>query len=287
MKAPFPSSAARLWTLFAGVSHLLPLVVCQPGCRTQTSYNYLSEDYPYSVSAVVNGTFSLIYLENKVAQSFLPEGYSFLESEAQEFHPLLLRATYVHDIRAPDDMVRNQHMMISFELPFVDALEDGKTPFRYVSTQFISTGTPSYAADIAEAYGVPNVIRAVYDPECDAYDFADPLPDQPFDGRLTVLRAYIPDGTRRHTKELYDIVTQPRFGLGSDGMVCGRTGALFGEDAGFSREVEIKGDVTMVGEFESLLPLFGDPSQIIGAYGVKTGALLVQDDFVPCEDLAQ
>jgi hypothetical protein len=102
--------------LLAGLSHLL-LVAAQPGCQTQTRYNPIAEEYPLSVTGVANGTFSLVLIGRDAAASLLPEGLGLLDganrqdirSWGEDSHPLLVRAVYVHDTRAPDDMWRNDH----------------------------------------------------------------------------------------------------------------------------------------------------------------------------------
>ena len=114
-------STGPLQSLFIGILLLFTFAACQPGCATQTAYNSHSEDYPYNITAVVNGTFSLIFLHRAAVQGLLPEGYSFLDNSdapaRQEVQPMLIRSVYVHDIRSPDDMWRNDYMVNSHVAP--------------------------------------------------------------------------------------------------------------------------------------------------------------------------
>ena len=97
----------------AGASYVL----AQPGCRTQTAYNPIYEDYTMSPTGVMNGTFSLAFIPRDVADSLLPEGYTFLDDNyreaveqwSEDVFPVLIKAVHVHDMRAPDDLWRNDH----------------------------------------------------------------------------------------------------------------------------------------------------------------------------------
>ena len=91
--------------------------VAQPGCQTQTRYNPIAEEYPNSITGVMNGTFALAFIPRETADSLLPEGYEFLDNLSREdvemwqedAFPVLVKAVRIHDVRAPDDMWRNDH----------------------------------------------------------------------------------------------------------------------------------------------------------------------------------
>ena len=189
--------------------------------------------------------------------------------------------------------------MISFELPFVDALRDGKTPFRYVHTQLIQTGNPNYAIDIATQYGVPYIIPSVFDPECDAYAHQQ---SAGFPRGQEVLRGIPADGSgravdvvapRQLTREarpfgtdtLKRIATQPRFGMGEGGMVCGRTTALYWQQLGFEADVETKGAVRLTGQFSGLAVLQEAEIRSEPVYGIRGGSAFVDADLVNCQTL--
>ena len=91
----------------------VPLILAQPGCRTQTRYNPIAEDYPLNITGVANGTFSLVGIPRTVAASLLPGGPGFINGPkplgGDAYSPLLVRAVHVHDIRASDDMWRGDH----------------------------------------------------------------------------------------------------------------------------------------------------------------------------------
>ena len=92
----------------------MPLTLAQPGCRTQSSHNPIAEDYPFNITGMANGTFAAIFVVREIADSLLPEGLRFLdevyhrefETPGGGYFPLLVRALYVHDIRAPNDTWR-------------------------------------------------------------------------------------------------------------------------------------------------------------------------------------
>jgi hypothetical protein len=190
--------------------------------------------------------------------------------------------------------------LISFELPFVDALGDGTTPFRFAHTQFIQTGTPSHAADVAEQYAVPHIIRSVFDPECDAYHQRTDEPRSeahlrgiPADGSMRRVDISAPRQLTKEarpfaTEQLMGIVNQPRVGVRGDeeGPVCGRTTVFFGEEVGFEDWVETKGEITLSGEFESLEMLLDGAPGWEQVYGIRVGAAFVDEDFVDCSSLA-
>jgi hypothetical protein len=191
--------------------------------------------------------------------------------------------------------------MISFELPFVDALGDGKTPFRYVYTQLIQVGTPSYAINVAERYGVPHIIPSVFDPECDAYQLFRPhsfegspvdLRGMPADASNRVVEVWGPDQMTREARPFYDeyldgVINQPRFGVAEGGLVCGRTKVFFGEEVGFERLAETKGGVNLSGTFESLEILIDGGPGWNTMYGFRGSIAFVDDDFVDCKGLAE
>lgn len=191
--------------------------------------------------------------------------------------------------------------MISLELPFVDALGDGKTPFRYPFTQFIQAMSPSYGLNVAEGYGVPWIHPAVFDPECDAYDFDQSPNAPPFSVKLTGMPARTPrrtidvTGPMQLTKEarpiwddeLKRIVNQPRFGISEDGMVCGHQMTFFGEEVGFDGLVQTKGQVSLNSRIEGVDVLFEEASSLRKTiYGIRVGTAFVDRDFVDCQSLA-
>lgn len=191
--------------------------------------------------------------------------------------------------------------MISFELPFVDALRDGKTPFRYVHTQLIQAGNPNYAVDVATRYGVPHIIPSVFEPECDAYAYqqrasfrrGEALRGIPADGSGRAVDVVAPRQLTREarpfgTDTLKRIATQPRFGIGGEGIVCGRTTALYGEQLGFEAVVETKGLVSVSGRFAGLDVLQGDGPdgpRRESVYGIRGASAFVDADFVNCKTL--
>jgi hypothetical protein len=188
--------------------------------------------------------------------------------------------------------------VISFELPFVNALRDGTTPFRYIHTQLIQVGDPNYAIDVAMRYGVPYIIPSVFEPECDAYAYqqktgfprGEALRGIPADGSGRAVDVLAPQQLTREarpfvTDTLKRIATQPRFGIGGEGMVCGRTTALYGEQLGFEAVVETKGVVTISGNFASLAALQESGVRSESVYGIRGGGAFVDDDFIDCETL--
>lgn len=92
----------------------MPVILAQPGCRTQSGYNPIAEDYPLNITGMANGTFASVFVVRDIAESLLPKGLRFLDAAYHReyelyrdgYVPLLVRALYVHDIRAPDDMWR-------------------------------------------------------------------------------------------------------------------------------------------------------------------------------------
>ncbi|KAL2759302.1 hypothetical protein ACRALDRAFT_1074343 [Sodiomyces alcalophilus JCM 7366] len=295
--------------LLAALLLLVQVTLAQPGCQTQTQSNPIADWYPMNITGVFNGTFSIAFVNRQAAESILPQGVSFLDDVyrrevagwREDMFPVLIRAGYVHDIRARDRMVRNHRGIISFELPFVDALGDGKTPFRYAYTQLIQAMRPSYGLDIAEQYGVPHIIPSNFDPECDAYGFIQGPDGRPHPAKLRGMPARTPRLTVEVTSpqqltkearpvgddELKRIVNQPRFGIGKEGMVCGRRTTMFGEEVGFDELVRTKGEVSLNAPFESLDFLFEEGStrrKLI--YGIRVGTAFVDRDFVDCQSLA-
>lgn len=182
-------------------------------------------------------------------------------------------------------------------------MKDGKSPFRYPYAQFLSTGTPSYANDVAEAYGVPHIIRSVYDPECDAYQWTDPEAPADGAGNSAKLKGIPADGSMRNvevvagrqvtrearpftTEQLKMIVGQSRFGVGSEGLLCGGTIVYWGEDIGFGEIVETKGEITFSGKFEELDAFLEGESEWGRVYGIRAGTAFIEDDFVDCWTLS-
>ncbi|KAK4451056.1 hypothetical protein QBC34DRAFT_348688 [Podospora aff. communis PSN243] len=292
----------------AGLFSIPQPAAAQPGCQTQTVHNPIGADYPMNITGVANGTLFLIPLHRDTASSLLPQGFTFVDDAYVRRNgwrvagaiPLLGRAVYVNDIRSPDDMWRRPYTLISFELPFVDALHDGKTPFRYVHTQLIQTGNPNYAIDVAAQYGVPQIIPSVFDPECDAYDYQqrmgpsrgqEALSAIPADGSGRAVDVVAPRQVTREarpfaTHVLKQMAMQPRFGMGSEGMVCGRTMALYGERVGFEAVVETKGSLSFVGEFPGLAATLKEAGMRGEAvYGIRGGSAFVDADFVSCRTL--
>ncbi|GAB1318020.1 hypothetical protein MFIFM68171_08230 [Madurella fahalii] len=278
----------------------MPLMLAQPGCRTQSSYNPIAEDYPLNITGMANGTFASIFVVREIAESLLPEGLGFLDAAYNReyelyrdgYIPLLVRALYVHDIRAPDDMWRPPYSLISFEFPFVDALHDGKTPFRYVYAQFIRTGTPNYAMDVARRYRVPHIVPSVFEPECDAYGpYPHALKGIPVDWRgqsvvVTAPMQVTREGRPFGRENMKNIVSSPRFNIGEDGqMFCGRTKVFWGTSV---MEEETSGQVNVTGSFEFLHKLIKGGREMWDnqVYGIRTGSPFVDDDFVDCSSLA-
>jgi hypothetical protein len=96
------------------------------------------------------------------------------------------------------------------------------------------------------------------------------------------------EGRPFEAEELKQIISQPRFGIGGEGRVCGRTTVFFGEDAGFEKLIETKGAVRFSGSFESLDILLDDGFQWRErVYGIEVGTAFVDDDFVDCKSLAK
>lgn len=106
-----------LTTSLVGLLASAVCVIAQPGCQTQTEYNPIAEEYPNAITGVMNGTFSLTFIPRETADSLLPKGYKFLddlyqggvEMSPEDLFPVLVKAVYIHDIRAPDDQWRNDH----------------------------------------------------------------------------------------------------------------------------------------------------------------------------------
>ncbi|KAK0620848.1 hypothetical protein B0T14DRAFT_238158 [Immersiella caudata] len=293
-----------LWTALLSLSQP---AAAQPGCQTQTAYNPIAADYPMNITGVANGTLFLMPLSRDIATSLLPKGFTFVDDaylrqsgwRATDSIPLLGRAVYVNDIRSPDDMWRRPYSVVSIELPFVDALHDGKTPFRFVHAQFIQTGIPNYAIDVATQYGVPHIIPSVFDPECDAYDYQqrtgstrgqEALRAIPADGSGRAVDVVAPRQLTREarpfaTDGLKQMAMQPRFGMGSEGMVCGRTTVLYGKQVGFEEVVETKGSVSFAGDFTGLAALKGAGIRSETVYGIRAGSAFIDADFVSCQTL--
>ena len=188
--------------------------------------------------------------------------------------------------------------VISFELPFVDALRDSKTPFRYVHTQLIQVGNPNYAIDIATRYGVPHIIPSVFEPECDAYTYqqragvprGEGLRGIPADGSGRAVDVVAPQQLTREARPfaaevLKRMAAQPRFGIGAEGILCGRTTAFYGEQVGFEAIVETKGQVSFTGQFPGLATLQEAEGRRESVYGIRGASAFVDADFVNCESL--
>lgn len=106
-----------LETALAALVASASCVLAQPGCQTQTRYNPIAEQHPDSITGVMNGTFALAFIPRDTADTLLPEGFEFLgeiyqdnvELWQQDAFPVLVKAVRIHDIRAPDDVWRNDH----------------------------------------------------------------------------------------------------------------------------------------------------------------------------------
>ncbi|SPO04176.1 uncharacterized protein DNG_06859 [Cephalotrichum gorgonifer] len=299
------------------VTPLLAFVVwvsyalAQPGCQTQSLSNPIHQRYPSYITGTINGTFVLGFIPRDVADSLLPEGYEFLDdeyvgtlmSQVEGYFPVLVSAVYFHDIRADGEYFTNDYGHISFELPFVNAFRDGRTPFRYTYLQMTEIVVDSKPNSVAERYGVPHIIRSVYDPECDAYQWVDTASQNNVPAGSTKLRGIPADQSRRNievvsalqvtrearpftTEELKGIVSQPMFGDNGDGRLCGGRRVFWGEeDTGFEEVVETKGEVTITGEFDGLDVLWGGDAKWDRVYGIRGGGGFVQEDFVDCRIL--
>lgn len=174
----------------------------------------------------------------------------------------------------------------------MDALRDGKTPFRYIYAQFIRSGAPNYAMDVAQQYRVPHVVPSVFEPECDAYGpYPHALKAVPADGRgrsvvVTAPMQVTREGRPFGRENMKNVVSSPRFNIGEDGqMLCGRTTVFWGAPAA---EEETSGQVNVSGSFEFLHELIkGRPEMWdYQVYGIRTGSPFVDDDFVDCSSLA-
>jgi hypothetical protein len=113
--------------ILAALLSVVRLVVAQPGCQTQTTYNPIAAHY--------------LTLPRDVADYFLPEGFGFVNDAYQRQSgwpagsiPLLVRAAYVNDIRSPDDMWRRPYTV--FALPTFDE----QAGHEYLSTTSLTKG---------------------------------------------------------------------------------------------------------------------------------------------------
>lgn len=88
------------------------------------------------------------------------------------------------------------------------------------------------------------------------------------------------------TEQLKNIVGQSRFGVGSDGVVCGGTVVYWGEDIGFGEVVATKGEVTLSGNFEELDVLWEGDARWDRVYGIRAGTAFIEDDFTDCAVLS-
>lgn len=110
--------------LFVGLLASAFSVLAQPGCQTETNYNPIAGEYPEAITGVTNGTFALVFIPRDTADSLLPEGFEFLDGLyeqgvqmwQEDAFPVLIRAVHIHDIRAPDDLWRNDHTVLLFFL---------------------------------------------------------------------------------------------------------------------------------------------------------------------------
>lgn len=138
----------------------------------------------------------------------------------------------------------------------------------------------------------------MYQPSCDAYEWADPdaPPDTP--ANPAKLRGIEIDSTGRDIdvvaakqltlearpftrKQLKDIVGQPRFGVGIEDLLCGGTTVFWGKEVGFDELVETKGEVILSEGFEDL-HIDGEWDRV---YGIRAGTAFIDDDFVDCSTL--
>ena len=174
---------------------------------------------------------------------------------------------------------------------------------RYQYAQLLQTGDPSYPNDIAEQYRVPHIIRSVFDPECDAYRWVDPESPTNYPAGSTTLRGMPADASNRNVEivaamqetregrpftmeEMKKIVDQNRFGIGSEGVLCGAMIGFWPEEVGTIGElVETKGEVTASGVFKGLDVLWGENAAWEQVYGLRGALGFVEDDSVKCDDL--
>jgi hypothetical protein len=84
--------------------------LAQSGCQSQSRYNPIAENHQLNITSVANGIFAFADIRHDVAKSILPDGFKFIDNIWKGYAiPLLVRAIYVHDIRAPYVTWRDHH----------------------------------------------------------------------------------------------------------------------------------------------------------------------------------
>ncbi|KAH7033610.1 uncharacterized protein B0I36DRAFT_321756 [Microdochium trichocladiopsis] len=144
-------------------------------CIPDGKPNPISHLWPSDVSGNLNGTTLIVPIPLAQARQAIPSEYGLLEHQWREWlpgfpmgmYPMMAVAVYDHDLRFPAySMSPPSFSRAALEFPFVDALNDGHSAFRWAANMLLTAGSP--AVEGTEAFGV-NVYPAAFDPPCHAY----------------------------------------------------------------------------------------------------------------------